>query len=237
VEPHNPRHRRGVWGYDSMVTDGGQTIICPNCGADQLGSARFCEECGAPLRQAAHRVAYAGGTLPSGVTHPPTVPASQASQRGAFCAKCGAKLEPDSVFCHMCGTRVGPGRASPPQPSIAPSKSVPHGTPSVILAVGDRKVRVRFPTGTSAVVLGRTDPVREQYPDVDLTLFGGAELGVSRLHARLSYEGGRFYLEDLQSTNRTYIGETELAPREPRVLSSGQVIRLGRLEMLFLLGS
>jgi pSer/pThr/pTyr-binding forkhead associated (FHA) protein len=104
----------------------------------------------------------------------------------------------------------------------------------VILAVGEQKVRVRFRTGASAVVLGRTDPVQEQYPDVDLTPLGGAELGVSRLHARLSYEAGRFYLEDLHSTNHTYIGEAELAPREPRALSSGQVIRLGRLEMLFL---
>jgi membrane protease subunit (stomatin/prohibitin family) len=50
---------------------------CPNCGAPQATNAKFCPECGAKLKGAAH------------------------------CSQCGAKLLPGAKFCAECGAKVG----------------------------------------------------------------------------------------------------------------------------------
>ena len=52
---------------------------CPKCGAANLASAKFCNECGAKIETAAQTVA---------------------------CTKCGAQLQPGSKFCNECGTKV-----------------------------------------------------------------------------------------------------------------------------------
>ena len=48
---------------------------------------------------------------------------------------------------------------------------------------------------------------------------------VSRRHSRLSFQGGKYVLEDLGSTNGTYVNGQRLTG--PRVLKSGEVVSLG----------
>jgi predicted component of type VI protein secretion system len=48
---------------------------------------------------------------------------------------------------------------------------------------------------------------------------------VSRRHARLTFQGGKYVLEDLGSTNGTFVNGQRLAG--PRVLKAGEVISLG----------
>jgi pSer/pThr/pTyr-binding forkhead associated (FHA) protein len=48
---------------------------------------------------------------------------------------------------------------------------------------------------------------------------------VSRRHARLTFQGGKYVLEDMGSTNGTYVNGQRLTG--PRVLKSGEVISLG----------
>lgn len=48
---------------------------------------------------------------------------------------------------------------------------------------------------------------------------------VSRRHARLSFQGGKYVLEDMGSTNGTYVNGQRLTG--PRVLKSGEVVSLG----------
>ena len=48
---------------------------------------------------------------------------------------------------------------------------------------------------------------------------------VSRHHARLTFQGGKYVLEDMGSTNGTFVNGQRLAG--PRVLKSGEVISLG----------
>ncbi|HEV7745802.1 MAG TPA: SPFH domain-containing protein [Pyrinomonadaceae bacterium] len=52
---------------------------CPKCGAGNLPSAKFCNDCGAKMD-----------------TTPQPVP----------CTKCGAQVQPGSKFCNECGTKV-----------------------------------------------------------------------------------------------------------------------------------
>ena len=48
---------------------------------------------------------------------------------------------------------------------------------------------------------------------------------ISRRHARLTFQGGKYVLEDLGSTNGTFVNGQRLAG--PRVLKSGEVVSFG----------
>ncbi len=52
---------------------------------------------------------------------------------------------------------------------------------------------------------------------------------LSSQHARLELQGEEWVLEDLRSTNGTFVNEIEV--RDPTVLEDGDVIRVGRVEM------
>jgi len=55
---------------------------------------------------------------------------------------------------------------------------------------------------------------------------------ISRRHARLSFQGGKYVLEDLGSTNGTFVNGQRLAG--PRVLKAGEVISFGeQIVMIF----
>lgn len=57
--------------------------------------------------------------------------------------------------------------------------------------------------------------------------------GVSRLHARITKQGGSYYLEDLNSTNGTFLNGEPLEYRQKKKLSKDDRIRFGAEEYLF----
>ncbi|MBN2390489.1 MAG: protein kinase [Anaerolineae bacterium] len=83
------------------------------------------------------------------------------------------------------------------------------------------------------VVVGRTDPMLPQPPAVDLQPYGGGSAGVSRHHARFLHRPEGWFLEDLQSTNGTYLNEVRLLPHRPVRLNSGDLVRFGQLTLIF----
>jgi pSer/pThr/pTyr-binding forkhead associated (FHA) protein len=52
---------------------------------------------------------------------------------------------------------------------------------------------------------------------------------LSGQHARLELQGEEWVLEDLHSTNGTFVNEIEV--RDPTIIEDGDVIRVGRVEM------
>lgn len=57
--------------------------------------------------------------------------------------------------------------------------------------------------------------------------------GVSRLHAKIYTQEGQFYIEDLNSTNGTYLNDVALDYHQPRQLGRGDKVRFGAEEYLF----
>ncbi|GAC1626174.1 MAG: hypothetical protein NVS4B9_17710 [Ktedonobacteraceae bacterium] len=90
----------------------------------------------------------------------------------------------------------------------------------------------RIPLLQKSIIVGRTDPKRGVSPDIDLTLFD-PEMTVSRLHARISFEGSFFYIEDLKSRNKTRLGSLVLSPMRPELLQHEDVLSFGRVRMRF----
>ncbi len=96
---------------------------------------------------------------------------------------------------------------------------IPAGGPPLALTAAD-------------LVIGRSDPQRGYRPDVDLIAFDPAQT-VSRRHARITRRAGHYYIEDLNAFNRTRLNGTPLVPHQDVEIHSGDVMRLGHVELRF----
>lgn len=108
--------------------------------------------------------------------------------------------------------------------------------------VGTQTIRVYLPKeqqplvfeNVERLVLGRGDDDRT--PDVDLSLYYGSMLGVSRFHAEIAYERGVYYLKDLNSSNGTWLNMQKIQGGERLPMESSNQVRLGHLLMLISIG-
>ena len=95
----------------------------------------------------------------------------------------------------------------------------------------------RFELSSEETLLGRSDPVDQIEPDVDLSFCGGFEQGVSRRHAIIMSDENGYVLEDLGSTNGTIVNREKVAPGTAVNLMEGDVIHLGKLKAIFHAGT
>jgi hypothetical protein len=68
-------------------------------------------------------------------------------------------------------------------------------------------------------------------PHIDLEAYGGRQGGVSRLHSRLSRKGEQWFIEDLGSTNGTFLNGARLPPHQKIPIHEGDTLTFGRLEL------
>lgn len=81
--------------------------------------------------------------------------------------------------------------------------------------------------------IGRWDADNGIFPDVDLDAHD-AEAKVSRRHARIIRQNGKFLVEDLGSTNGTFINRgRRLIPGHSNVLNDGDEIIVGKTFLRF----
>lgn len=221
-------------------------IFCSNCGVSLPDGVAFCDACGTPVRgQQAQPgsqqtfVPYHGSPQGAGVV--PTPGAGSVA-----CPVCGAAAIPGEAFCDNCGASLlgGSYAASPvvQQPAPVPSYSPPPVSGYAPAAQQRSAVLVITsppPPATLSVperpelIVGRSDPQSNSYPDVDLGPYGGLELGISRRHFRLSRTGEQFYIEDLSSVNGTVINGQRIPAHNLHPLRPGDRIALGKMEMTF----
>jgi serine/threonine-protein kinase len=147
-----------------------------------------------------------------------------------FCGFCGGRIAADDVFCAHCGAKqplVGVGSSAALRASRATAR---------LIVAGTTELDVSFHLQKEDNLVGRSDPHSNIFPEVDLSKFD-PETKVSRRHARIWRKGDQFLIEDLNSVNGTVINDAiRLAPRQPRVLESGDKLRLGETTLHFLVG-
>jgi hypothetical protein len=90
-----------------------------------------------------------------------------------------------------------------------------------------------FKLVTNESTIGRWDADNGVFPDVDLDAFD-TDAKVSRRHARITRRGGAYFIEDLGSTNGTYVNRgRRLLPGSPQVLADGDEVIVGKTFLRF----
>lgn len=221
------------------------TIRCSQ-GHENPDGATFCDECGEPLPAAApanvgdEAPTLQANPLPAALpvtmpelddslaSAPPPAPEAEASQPAPGAAEEEA-LQAASV--PPVEEVEAPTAMPEPAPIVPPSPPAPVAALPRLLVAG---TTTTFDlAGKATVVLGREDAPSNSFPDIDLTPYGAEEGGVSRLHARLIQSGDIWTIEDLESTNSTFVNHKRIAPKTPTPLNDGDEIRLGRVDLRF----
>ncbi len=192
------------------------TTTCPNCQAQVPADAAFCDQCGTPLK------GESGQAIP--------VP--------GICPNCRAAVGYDDQFCDNCGHALLPAPGFPESPqrpaeTMTGANSGPAGPLAPHLLVQPAGTVLTLSPDQEAHIIGREDPASGSYPDVDLVPFGGEEGGVSRRHARISRQEEKFFIEDLNSVNYTFVNKQRIGVGVAYPLQDGDEIRLGRVLMWF----
>jgi len=123
------------------------------------------------------------------------------------CPSCGVEADPGAAFCGNCGARMGAAAEPPPPPK-------PKGDVIRLRMVAGKDKDKLFEIEKGEVRIGRLGE-----NDIPLEADGY----VSGKHTRISKQGGEFFVEDLGSTNGTFLKVRKLTR-----LSPGDEIKVGQ---------
>ncbi|MGB3299691.1 MAG: FHA domain-containing protein [Phormidesmis sp.] len=111
-----------------------------------------------------------------------------------------------------------------PAPPVAPVATQLQSLSARLRQVQTNTV-IEIPRGLSLVRIGK--PNEQTPPDIDVSGFPDSEV-VSRVHANLRVEGDVYYVEDVGSSNGTYVNGLPLAVGNRHRLRPGDRIALGK---------
>lgn len=150
------------------------------------------------------------------------------------CPYCNQPVRPGARFCGSCGSQIPPEpapaqvqdpyQAVPAQLNHLNTRMVSNGPRLLIRQVGAPDQEIAL-TG-AGLTIGR-DPKVSLPVGLPTPQNPVGTPGISRQHARIIPQGGGYALEDLNSTNGTYLRGSRLPPNTPSPLQHGDVIRIG----------
>jgi hypothetical protein len=131
----------------------------------------------------------------------------------------GAYVYPEIVYPEACGEAVAERQESYPTICL---NSYPRRPEGILIYEGRENYEdIRLEGELSTI--GKGDGV-----DAEIR-----KDTISHLHARIRCEGGEYYIEDLNSTNGTYVNDNLLCYKEKRMLKSNDVIRFADVKYRF----
>ena len=115
-----------------------------------------------------------------------------------------------------------------PTPSAA-SKGLPSGAQPKLRVLRGQRIGVEYPLYEGLNFIGRAD---EKPVDIDLEDQEPPDrIWSSRQHALISFEEGKLAIEDLNSSNGTFVNRTRIYPGQKRPLNVNDVIQIGTVQM------
>ena len=182
-------------------------ITCERCKASNLEGGQYCDECGAPLRPNAGNPSGLNSFRPEGQngSHSP----AEIPQPEMAAGKAGAAL------------------------NVSSSASSGEKAHAKLVIERGKSVGKQFLLSSAESHIGRWDADGGIFPDVDLDS-DDPEAKVSRRHARITFNEGKYLLEDLGSTNGTFINRGKRLPKGTRQpLNDGDEIIVGKTFLRF----
>jgi pSer/pThr/pTyr-binding forkhead associated (FHA) protein/ribosomal protein L40E len=210
---------------------------CPSCGALVQTDASFCGQCGFNLQSSSSPSPSFGAPVPAVSTpdfdfmvpSPDPLVQPEPVQPEPLVASLGGSLDPGSP--ELVGN--SPVAAAPIPPSATPTPVVPSPSSSqtqlqtqiVRLLHVQTNTPIELPNTLAVIHIGK--PNDRIPPDIDVSGFPHSEI-VSRIHADIRVEGDIYYIEDVSSSNGTYINNAPLPAGNRHRLRPGDRIALGK---------
>jgi pSer/pThr/pTyr-binding forkhead associated (FHA) protein len=120
------------------------------------------------------------------------------------------------VRADLFGGRAGRVAAVPPRAAAPAGRKRGQKGPRTLVVTAGPLTGTKITLGEQPILIGRAD---------DSTLVLTDDFASSR-HARLTNRGGQWYVEDLGSTNGTYLDQQRV--QGPLLINPGQPIRIGQ---------
>jgi pSer/pThr/pTyr-binding forkhead associated (FHA) protein len=122
-----------------------------------------------------------------------------------LCLNCGSQNRSGSRYCTQCGSTLSDSEDSS----------------AILVVVRDPQKGATFPLQEAATTVGRSSSNDIVFDDPL----------VSSRHAQISYEDGRFWIEDLKSTNGTMVNGEKITDKI--ALKDGYLIKIGGIIVKF----
>jgi hypothetical protein len=152
-----------------------------------------------------------------------------------YCWQCGKPNRQEALLCAYCGVSLNPNKNASTKRLNTNNHAPEHFPVDNVLLLRipstNDDIQVRPQDARHEVILGRIDAKGVVRPDIDLTPYRAAELGVSRMHLALQYDANAqvIHIGDMDSANGLYVNGQRLTKSEKRVLRDGDQLRLGEL--------
>lgn len=212
---------------------------CPSCGAQVQADASFCGQCG-------HNLANQPAPDSGASTPPPPLPAEPTPSEPDSATP--VSTDPDPIQADPLVPPDPLPVAPPPipadpipeniptavnaenvtvtaQPDVAASPQTQLQSFSVRLLHVQTDTLMELPRSINRLNIGK--PNDRIPPDIDVSGFPESDI-VSRVHAAILIEGDVHYIEDVGSSNGTYINNLPLAVGNRHRLRPGDRIALGK---------
>lgn len=188
-------------------------IRCHTCQTSNLDTSRFCDECGTRLIQPAV------DPVPEVADYvPPTV-----SQPSFKATNINAPIAQPIDADPLVNESENESALNTTRPAHATLVIERGGTPGT-----------EFPLTNDESTIGRWDADNGIFPDIDLDTHDD-DAKVSRRHARIRRNNGSYFIEDLGSTNGTYVNRgRRLLPGNTQILNDGDEVIVGKTFLRFL---
>jgi ribosomal protein L40E len=231
----NHQNPEGAKTCEACLTPLPETTNCPNCGATVQTDATFCGQCGYSLQPST------GEPEGEAQASTPDLPATEvstpaeASNEEASASPPAAQpdpapeVSPSSESESSIPSTPTPVAAPQPAPTSSPSSTTQLQVQTARLVHVQTNTTLELPQHLDVIHLGKPNDMIP--PDIDVSGFPNSEI-VSRIHADIRVEADAFYIEDVGSSNGTYINNLPLPKGNRHRLRPGDRIALGKGDMM-----
>lgn len=219
----------GAQACEACFTPLPATTACPHCGAQVQTDASFCGQCGSNLKPT--NTPNVAEQSPPDLATPdpiaqPVVESANLPDPASSPLIPATVVSQSSVESPASTTPIAATSSTTP-PTAAPSlqSRTQLQQQTARLLHTQTNTTIELPQNLSVIHIGK--PNEQIPPDIDVSGFPNSEI-VSRIHADIRLEGDSYYIEDVGSSNGTYVNHNPLLPGNRHLLRPGDRIALGK---------
>lgn len=186
-------------------------IKCQTCGTENPGGAQYCDECGSKI----YNKTEVKADTPNFQPQYPETPIF----RGANVTSIGIPAIVEEIKADGNHTQD--------------TNTKKKGIHARLVIERGESIGTEFSLSGEESYIGRWDADNGVFPDVDLDAYD-PEAKVSRRHARIVLQNGRYLIEDLGSTNGTFVNRGKrLIPGSRHALNDNDEVIVGKTFLRF----